>query len=329
MKVSNYIKTVLHPAWYHGDLFKPPFFEGWYFKVVNPDQSQAYAFIPGVYVDPDPKKSHAFIQVLEGNTGMVHEEQFPISAFSWTSAPFEIQIGKNRFSLTGISLDITAIDYHLTGTLEFGRMNPWKVAPLSPGIMGWFGWLPFMECYHGLLGFDHSVTGNLTVDGQVIDFEHGRGYIEKDWGKAFPSSWIWTQSNHFQQSEVSLSASVAVIPFLGMKFTGVIVGLWVSGKLHRFATYNGARVKQIDVAERHLELTIQKGKETLRLQAERGSGGILAAPTLNGMDRRIAESLQGRVSVELYNGKELIFCGTGERAGLEIVGDIEELRHLA
>ena len=25
----------------------------------------------------------------------------------------------------------------------------------------------------------------------------GRGYIEKDWGQAFPRAWIWTQSNHF------------------------------------------------------------------------------------------------------------------------------------
>ena len=35
-----------------------------------------------------------------------------------------------------------------------------------------------------------------------------RGYIEKDWGKAFPHSWLWLQTNHFTQPGTSLSASV-------------------------------------------------------------------------------------------------------------------------
>ena len=51
--------------------------------------------------------------------------------------------------------------------------------------MGWFAWVPRMECYHGVLGFDHAVQGHIAVDGNTLDFNDGRGYIEKDWGYAF------------------------------------------------------------------------------------------------------------------------------------------------
>ena len=63
--------------------------------------------------------------------------------------------------------------------------------------MGPYTFAPFMECYHGVLSFDHTIAGSLAVDGQELDFTGGHGYIEKDWGQAFPKAWIWTQSNHF------------------------------------------------------------------------------------------------------------------------------------
>ncbi|NSW50926.1 MAG: hypothetical protein HPY85_00280 [Anaerolineae bacterium] len=325
MKLSRYISTVMHPEWFHGDLFTPPYFEGWYFKVVSADRSNAYAFIPGVYLDADPGKSHAFLQVMDGNTGLVHERQIPISEFSWSKDPFAVRIGRSQFSLSGIQVDMDAADFHLTGRIDFGEMNPWEVKWYSPGIMGWFGWLPFMECYHGLLGFDHPLQGYLMVNGTTVTFEAGRGYIEKDWGKAFPSSWVWMQSNHFSQAGSSLSASVAVIPFLGIKFTGVIVGLLLGGRLYRFTTYNGAKLLHLDVQAKHVELVIKRGQYRLHITAERQAGGILAAPTLNGMDRRITESLQGKLAVKLYKDHHLVYDDCGERAGMEIVGTMKEL----
>jgi hypothetical protein len=83
-----------------------------------------------------------------------------------------------------------------------------------------------MECYHGVLSFDHGITGQLTVNGEIFDFNGGRGYIEKDWGQAFPKAWIWMQSNHFEQPGTCLTASVAIIPWLRSAFSGFVVGLW-------------------------------------------------------------------------------------------------------
>ena len=36
----------MHPEWYHGHDRKPPLFEGWYFKLVDPSGEHRYAIIP-------------------------------------------------------------------------------------------------------------------------------------------------------------------------------------------------------------------------------------------------------------------------------------------
>ena len=54
--------------------------------------------------------------------------------------------------------------------------------------MGWYAYLPIMECYHGILSMDHELSGELIYNGDFLAFNKGRGYIEKDWGKNFPTS---------------------------------------------------------------------------------------------------------------------------------------------
>ncbi len=106
--------------------------------------------------------------------------------------------------------------------------------------MGPYSFAPFMECYHGVLSFDHDMNGTLIMNGESVNFDGGRGYIEKDWGRAFPRAWVWGQSNHFDHPGTSITISVATIPWLRTSFRGFIIGLWHDRKLYRFATYTGA-----------------------------------------------------------------------------------------
>ena len=46
--MRQFVYSTLHPAIYHGHGQQPPFFEGWYFKIVSADETQRYAIIPGV-----------------------------------------------------------------------------------------------------------------------------------------------------------------------------------------------------------------------------------------------------------------------------------------
>ncbi len=320
--MKNYIHTVLHPEVYHGDWLKPPFFEGWYFKLVTADRKHAFAIIPGIFKKEDPAQSHAFVQVLEGNTGDVQVFDFPYEQFHVQPRAFKLDIAENHFSREQVTLKLSDSKNKIHADLKFGEGEPWPVSLLSPGIMGFFGWFNWMECYHGLLSFDHALQGWLEINGKKIDFTGGRGYIEKDFGKAFPRSWLWLQTNHFTQPGTSLSASVAVIPLGKLSFKGVIVGLWHDSRLYAFATHNLAKVLQFELTEDRAILHLKRGKYSLEIDAHKAAGGILQAPVPGGMDRRITESLQSTAHVTLRKHGKVIFEDAGVRAGMEIVGDI-------
>jgi hypothetical protein len=89
--------------------------------------------------------------------------------------------------------------------------------------MGWYAYVPTMECFHGILSMDHALDGEIEFNGSHYDFVGGRGYIEKDWGRNFPENWIWAQSNNFSNNNLSITASLATIPWKNTSFAGFIV----------------------------------------------------------------------------------------------------------
>jgi hypothetical protein len=288
----------------------------------------AFAVIPGVFVAPNPADSHAFVQTLDGKTGSATYHRYPPDAFRFDRQTFDIRVGPNRFSSEGLALEIAAPEREMRGELRFVGVTPWPVTLASPGIMGWYAYAPFMECYHGVLSLDHAVSGELRIDGQTVDFASGRGYIEKDWGQAFPNAYVWMQTNHFAQPGTSLTASVATIPWRGSAFRGFIVGLWHAGTLHRFATYTGAVLERFDATDGRVAFALRsKPRDGLLLEvsARRSEGGVLRSPQREAMLQRVMESLTAEVEVRLTRHGDLVFEGTGRHAGLEVVGDMTEL----
>ena len=206
--------TLFHPERYHGHNRRPPFFEGWYFKLVDASETHRYAVIPGIFLSEDPDRHHAFVQILNGSTGEATYHCYPADEFRAADDRFEVEIGPNRFSNREVVLDINDSSRVARGTVHLGTPVPWPVTPTRLGIMGPYGWAPFMECNHGLVSFDHSLEGTLSIDGGDVDFSAGRGYTEKDWGKAFPAGYVWMQTNHFETPGTSFVASIAIIPWM-------------------------------------------------------------------------------------------------------------------
>ena len=317
----RFLRNTLHPARYQGRLHnqRPPFFEGWYFKVIDATERHRFAFIPGIFWSGRP---HSFVQVNDGERAAAHYHEYPIEAF-WAAADrFEVHVGPNRFTHNEMTLMIDRPEQQVIGTLRFGGLSPWPVTLTAPGIMGWYAWLPFMECYHGVLSLDHAIYGALTIDGQEIDFSGGRGYIEKDWGRNFPEAWIWLQTNHFEQPGVSLTASIAIIPWGRTAFPGFIIGLWHHERLYRFATYTGAKTERLVVTEHTIEWVVGNREHRLEMFITQGEGstfGLLKGPDTFEMGKRVAESLSATVHVRLADrAGRVLFEGKGRNAGLEV-----------
>lgn len=317
----------LHPERYHGQGKRPPFFEGWYFKLIDAAEQERYAIIPGVSLAQQGLGPHAFIQIFDGVRGTAAYVVYPLGEFWAATNAFTVHIGPNRFTREALTLDITEGPLQVQGHLRFTDSVAWPVTLTTPGIMGWYAWVPFMECYHGVLSLDHVIQGALTINGVAHDFTAGRGYIEKDWGQAFPSAWVWQQSNHFDEPGVSLTASIAMIPWVRHSFRGFIVGLWRQGTLYRFATYTGAVTESLEIAPDRVHWILSDRLYRLEMYSRRTNATPLRAPSRSDMERRVPETLSALIDVRLTarcNGA-LLFEGSGRNAGLEIAGDLETL----
>ena len=101
--MMDMLRGSLHPELYHGVNKRPPYFEGWYFKLVDADQSRRYAFIPGVFLHQDASLSHSFVQVLDGNTGEATYHPYPLEALQ-ADAGLVVWVGLSIPTLGQISL---------------------------------------------------------------------------------------------------------------------------------------------------------------------------------------------------------------------------------
>ncbi len=317
--------SILHPEGFHGNGLTRRYFEGWYVKVVTADRSRRWAFIPGLFLSNDGK-AEAFIQVLDGVTAQTWFVAYPREQFTALEDSFDARVGQSHFTSSGFTLE--GAELPLTGSVKFSPLTPWPVTRTSPGIMGWYAYVPFMECYHGVVSLHHTLTGELTTkDGERVSLDGGVGYLEKDWGQAFPAGYVWMHSNTFAKSKACLIGSIAIIPWLFTSFPGFIVGLWIDGSLHRFATYTGAKSRRVTIGDTHVKWELEDAKYLLTLTAERKRGGLLHAPVRTEMHRRVEETLDSRIQVRLADRKTgvVVFEDVGECAGLEVHGDTAKL----
>ncbi|MBK3518648.1 tocopherol cyclase family protein [Carboxylicivirga marina] len=315
------LKALFHPERYHGWGINRNYFEGWYYKVISADECHAFAFIPGIAMDKQGQK-HAFVQVLDGKNCEANYFRFPADSFVPRSDSFDVLIDDNRFRSSELTLDLPG----LKGHLQFENDVPWPSNWYSPGIMGPYAFIPFMECYHGIVSMDHCIKGALEIIGQLIDFTGGRGYIEKDWGRSFPSAYFWVQSNHFSKPGISLKASIANIPWLGSSFVGFIAGLYFNGQLIQFTTYNRTKLLRSYADKKVVELFMENKQYRLEIIAHRQDATELASPINGFMDGRISESMTSTVEIWLSNKNgSLLLHDIGRNVGLEVAGMVEQI----
>ncbi len=315
--------NILHPERFQGAKKTDRYFEGWYFKMVSRDERHTVALIPGVSVNRDDP--HAFLQVFlsrrepDGTSLSTRYLRFPMDRFTYEPQGYAIAIGTSAFTKEAVTLDTSDASFMLRGTVAFSDMVPIRKTLWMPNIMGFFGYFTFMECYHGVISMTHRLHGSLELNGECIDFEGGKGYIEKDWGRSFPRAYVWMQSNHFADPGTSLMFSYADIPFLGMHFKGLIANLLLAGKEYRFATYNFARVLREAVRDGAVSYRLRKGRYLLEVEASSDRQIGLASPRDGRMVEQIKEGLSGTIRIRLYRGKTLLIDDVGRHAGIEIM----------
>ncbi len=153
---------------FQGNYKSDKYFEGWYYKQVCADCNSMISFIPGISLYD--KDSHSFVQYIYKTIDPNGKDKvitgycrYSIKEFSYTDNPFCVKIGDNTFTDKYLSVNLKDSICDIQGTLAFGEFTPIKQTFLMPDIMGIFSYIPWMECYHGLISMKHRVDGSLNI----------------------------------------------------------------------------------------------------------------------------------------------------------------------
>lgn len=318
-------RKILKQILFQGNLKKKNYFEGWYYKQVTKDEKFVISIIPGVSLIK--KNPHSFIQYIIAKNNQEGERiktgyfKFSLEDFSYSNEEFKVKIEENIFKETHMDINLNNEEISIKGRIDFGVFTEINKSLISPNIMGYFAYIPNMECNHGIISMNHTIKGSLIVDGEIIDFTGGKGYIEKDYGTSFPKEYLWVQSNNFKNKSTSLFLSVADIPFGGRSFRGYICNLSYEGKEYRYATYTNSKITRLELLEKEFLIEFKNKYSTLIIEGISKEPKELVAPKTGEMNIKIKEELWGVVRIFLSDrNKNINYQDIGRCAGIERVG---------
>ncbi len=272
-----------------------PYFEGWYFK--NQNDGRTFCLIPG------RESGTAFIQVITNDQSFYLE--YPLSAYRKGQG---VAVGKSLFTQHGIRLSIQRPEFSLHGVLRHKNLTP-----IQYDIMGPFALLP-MQCRHQVISMNHTLWGNLVLNGETLTFSGGKGYIEGDRGRSFPKSYTWVHCNDFP-AECSIMLSIAQIPLGGRYFWGCICVVWYGGREYRLATYKGVKI----LSRERERVEVAQGRYRLVIEVEPGGGHPLKAPQNGQMLRSIHENTSTKARFCFYDASARLFDWESENTSYEFV----------
>lgn len=278
-------------------------FEGWYFK--QQSDRHMIAFIPAVHTDNRGNRSGSVQVVTPENSYFI---ELPVNTFHIDRKNFIIRAGDSTFSAGGIDVCIRNTGLNVDGRLSYG-----KIRPPCGDIMGPYRLIPLMECRHSVFSLTHTVSGSLTVNGSVLSFTDGIGYLEGDKGRSFPKRYVWTQCSWAEKGPCALMLSAAEVKPLGREFIGIIGFVYFKGREFRIATYKGARIMEIGGGT----VVVRQGDFTLSAQRLDCGGHALRAPQSGEMKRLIKESLSCKARYVFMEKNSVLFDLTTDHASFE------------
>ncbi len=186
------------------------------------------AFIPGVSHDAVGGTSHSFVQVVRPG-GQTTYLEYPVEAFTLQPATASRSPSAPTASPRRAWCSTSTRDgVEVRGEISFGPLRPWPVTLHQPGIMGWYRFVPRMECYHGIVSLDHEVSGTLDHRRRTRRFRRRPRLRREGLGPLVPAVRGCGRSPTTSTAAgTSVQISVARIPWMGSAFVGFIAGVLI------------------------------------------------------------------------------------------------------
>lgn len=185
------------------DLGDHSHFEGWYYRFTEQDHMSSWVVIVAYWRD-STGADRAFIELLHHPSGTIYKqvyESFDIDYIQTYKGRFQLWVGDTFFSAhkikgsfidqagTQIELDID-IDQCARWGAPLDENNRWTMG-YATNLIG----IPLKWHINHLKSWSNGV---IKIDHDSHVLQDVATHQEKNWGRSFPSQWIWMQSNVFE-----------------------------------------------------------------------------------------------------------------------------------
>ncbi|MBU3805138.1 MAG: tocopherol cyclase family protein [Candidatus Cellulosilyticum pullistercoris] len=297
-------------------------FENWYFKLVDAKEENVLGIL--VEVQMTEQGTEAFLQVVGNQINENICVSYPLESVQ--SKDTEIQIGENHLGLQQMTLNIQKGDFTLKGEISFSGHKPLKQSLWIPGLMGPYKYLPFLESYHEVLSLQHTLMGSLWLNEKQITFNEGKGYIEKDWGKAFPNVWLWAQCNHFKRKDVALMIGIARLPIFFDYYTSFAIPIYYNDQLEIFSNYNGGHIAKLYRYKGYVHLIVTQKNKILDIKIYGSDEVSCVTSRSSHMIRDVYACDTAKIEFSITENGNVIFEEVSTLCELEMGGNTSKLK---
>ncbi len=292
------------PNRYHWD-GQDPYFEGWYFKVSDPEAERSYLFIYAVYSPAGTSpESCSFIMAginSPGTNDLIYA-RYPVESFTSDSEQFDTAIGsQNRARGDTETLhargSVSDNDSSCSWNIDFDITHTWE------NTMGWMARLPDLQTYWHVGAMKALASGWIEWNGDRFEFDGSIGYQEKNWGDEFPETWFWLQANDFDDQEACcLSVGGASMPIGPLLLQACGIGFRFKGRLYTFSFPQQPAVIVPSISPGSWQIQARKGRYRILIDAECDTLDLLnlVNPTIGGIKPWTWESTRGTIRVRLH-----------------------------
>lgn len=338
---------------YHWDGENRRFFEGWYVRVILPQQETSFAFMYSID-DPIGGKSLSggCVQILgrneeylcrtfpKVNTFWAWKQQFGLGHYTLRAPLSSNDLVK--YLLPGQFDQIVKEGYQMTDTWHQGRLcEPngkqaswaYHVEPIyrwgKPGgrqqsTAGWLSFLPIFEPGWQILVAHGLASGWIQWHGQLYQFEKAPLYAEKNWGGAFPQKWFWMQCNAFEHyPNLTLTAVGGRRRVLSWMESVGMIGLHYQDEFYEFVPWN-ATVQWEVKPWGYWHIWAENDRHRVNVRGTTAHPPTLVrVPTEQGLVFACRDTTRGNLTVELRekSSNKSIIQATSHLAGLETGGE--------
>ena len=297
-------------------------FENWYFKLVDIMKENTLGILIGIH--KTQQGDEAFVQIIGNGISENICINYPLESVK--SKETEIQIGDNLLGLQQITLNIQKEGFKLRGELILSNHKQLKQSLWLPGLMGPYKYLPFLESYHEVISLQHTLMGSLWLNERQIIFNEGKGYIERDWGRAFPNVWLWAQCNHFKRQDVALMIGVARLPIFFNYYTCFAIPIYYKGQVEIFSNYNGGHLAKLYRYKGYVHLIVTQKNKILDIKIYGSDEVSCVTSRSSHMIRDVYACDTAKIELLITENGKTVFEEVGTLCELEMGGNTSKLK---